>query len=140
MVICVSRANADGEPDGSAYPANALARFNRTRGAATSIDRVDTTSYAPRELSRSRRICVNSSFGLPAARCLVSIIVTARINVFIGHFGLAFAVKRVAPRTSLGATFAAAQLADLFWPIFLLLGAEQVRIAPKEHNPFLKIG
>jgi hypothetical protein len=58
-------------------------------------------------------------------------------HVFIGHFGVSFAVKRVAPRTSLGATFAAAQLADLVWPIFLLLGAEQVRIAPKEHNPFL---
>ena len=59
--------------------------------------------------------------------------------MFIGHFGVSFAVKRVAPRTSLGATFAAAQLADLFWPIFLLLGTEQVRIAPKEHNPFLTL-
>ena len=48
-------------------------------------------------------------------------------------------MKRVAPRTSLGATFVAAQLADLFWPIFLLLGVEQVRIAPKEHNPFLTL-
>ena len=59
--------------------------------------------------------------------------------MFIGHFGVAFAVKRIAPRTSLGTTFAAAQLADLFWPIFLLLGLEQVQIAPKEHNPFLTL-
>ena len=59
--------------------------------------------------------------------------------MFIGHFGIAFAVKRVAPRTSLGATFVAAQLADLFWPIFLLLGVEQVQIAPKDHNPFLTL-
>jgi hypothetical protein len=59
--------------------------------------------------------------------------------MFIGHFGLAFAAKRAAPRTSLGTTFVAAQLADLFWPIFLLAGVEQVRIAPKEHNPFLTL-
>jgi hypothetical protein len=59
--------------------------------------------------------------------------------MFIGHFGLAFAAKRAAPRTSLGTTFVAAQLADLFWPIFLLVGAEQVRIAPKSHNPFLTL-
>jgi hypothetical protein len=59
--------------------------------------------------------------------------------MFIGHFGLAFAAKRIAPRTSLGTTFVAAQLADLFWPIFLLAGVEQVRIAPKAHNPFLTL-
>jgi hypothetical protein len=59
--------------------------------------------------------------------------------MFIGHFGLAFAAKRAAPRTSLGTTFVAAQLADLFWPIFLLIGAEQVRIMPASHNPFLTL-
>lgn len=59
--------------------------------------------------------------------------------MFIGHFGVAFAVKRVAPRASLGTTFVAAQLADLFWPIFLLFGVEEVRIAPKAHNPFLTL-
>ncbi len=59
--------------------------------------------------------------------------------MFIGHFGLAFAAKRAAPRTSLGTTFVAAQLADLFWPMFLLVGAEQVRIAPASHNPFLTL-
>ena len=48
-------------------------------------------------------------------------------------------MKRVAPRTSLGATFVAAQLADLFWPILLLLGVEQVRITPNGHNPFLTL-
>jgi hypothetical protein len=50
--------------------------------------------------------------------------------MFLGHFGVAFAAKRVAPRTSLGILVLAAQLADLLWPIFLLLGWEQVRIAP----------
>ncbi len=59
--------------------------------------------------------------------------------MFIGHFGLAFAAKRAAPRTSLGTTFVAAQLADLFWPILLLAGAEQVRISPASHNPLLTL-
>jgi hypothetical protein len=58
--------------------------------------------------------------------------------MFIGHFGLAFAAKRVTPRTSLGTTFVAAQLADLLWPIFLLLGWEHVRIAPGG-SPFLTL-
>ena len=58
--------------------------------------------------------------------------------MFIGHFGVALAAKRVASRTSLGTTFVAAQLADLLWPIFLLLGWEQVRIAPGG-NPFLTL-
>ncbi|HVX42095.1 MAG TPA: hypothetical protein VHB25_21220, partial [Gemmatimonadaceae bacterium] len=58
--------------------------------------------------------------------------------MFIGHFALSFAAKRSAPRTSLATTFIAAQLADLFWPIFLLLGWEQVAIAPKG-NPFLTL-
>jgi hypothetical protein len=50
--------------------------------------------------------------------------------MFLGHFGVALAAKKVAPRTSLGVLVLAAQLADLLWPIFLLLGWEQVRIAP----------
>src|SRR5690348_3794954 len=58
--------------------------------------------------------------------------------MFIGHFALSFAAKRAAPRTSLGTTFVAAQLADLFWPIFLLLGWEQVAIA-RSANPFLTL-
>jgi hypothetical protein len=58
--------------------------------------------------------------------------------MFIGHFGVAFAAKRVASRTSLGTTFVAAQLADLLWPILLLLGKEHVRIAPNG-NPFLTL-
>src|SRR5262249_26823850 len=59
--------------------------------------------------------------------------------VFIGHFGLAFAAKRAAPRTSLGTTFVAAQFADLLWPIFLLVGAEQVRIVSPRPNPLLTL-
>jgi hypothetical protein len=50
--------------------------------------------------------------------------------MFIGHLGLAFAAKRVAPRTSLGTLAAASQWVDLVWPILLLLGVERVRVVP----------
>lgn len=50
--------------------------------------------------------------------------------MFIGHFGIALAAKRVAPRTSLGALVLATAFLDLLWPMFLLLGVEHVRIAP----------
>ena len=50
--------------------------------------------------------------------------------MFIGHFGVGFAAKRVAPRMSLGTAFLAAQWLDLLWPTLLLLGMESVRIAP----------
>lgn len=43
--------------------------------------------------------------------------------MFIGHFAVGFALKRVAPRTSLGTLTAAAQFLDLLWPIFLLADA-----------------
>jgi hypothetical protein len=50
--------------------------------------------------------------------------------MFIGHFGVGFAAKRVAPTLSLGTAFLAAQWLDLVWPTFLLLGWETVRIQP----------
>jgi hypothetical protein len=50
--------------------------------------------------------------------------------MFLGHYGVAFAGKRVTPRTSLGALTFAAQFLDELWPILLLLGVEQVRIVP----------
>jgi hypothetical protein len=48
--------------------------------------------------------------------------------MFIGHFGVGLAAKRFAPKTSLGTLFLSVQLADLLWPMFLLLGLEHVRI------------
>ena len=50
--------------------------------------------------------------------------------MFIGHFGVALAAKKIAPRTSLGTLVMAAQFVDLLWPFFLLLGVERVVIAP----------
>ncbi len=50
--------------------------------------------------------------------------------MFIGHFALGLAAKRAAPQLSLAALFAAAQLADMMWPVLLLAGLEEVRILP----------
>jgi hypothetical protein len=50
--------------------------------------------------------------------------------MFIGHFGLAFAAKKLAPKTSLGTLIFATEFVDLLWPICLLLGIEHVVIAP----------
>lgn len=50
--------------------------------------------------------------------------------MFIGHFAVGFAAKRVAPKVSLGALFLSVQLVDLLWPACLLLGLERVRIVP----------
>jgi hypothetical protein len=51
--------------------------------------------------------------------------------MFLGHYGVAFALKRVEPKVSLGTLFLAVQLADLLWGCFLLLGWEHVRIIPE---------
>jgi len=50
--------------------------------------------------------------------------------MFIGHFGVAIAAKRVSPRTSLAALILAAEFLDLIWAILLLLGLEHVRVVP----------
>jgi hypothetical protein len=50
--------------------------------------------------------------------------------MFLGHYGIAFAAKRVASTTSLGTLILAAQWLDELWPIFLLLGVERVKIVP----------
>ena len=50
--------------------------------------------------------------------------------MFLGHFAVGFASKRLAPRTSVALLISAALLADVLWPIFLLFGWEHVRIDP----------
>jgi membrane-bound metal-dependent hydrolase YbcI (DUF457 family) len=50
--------------------------------------------------------------------------------MFIGHFAVGFASKKVAPRASLLPLMAAPLLLDLLWPFFLLSGWEEVRISP----------
>ena len=58
--------------------------------------------------------------------------------MFIGHYALGLAAKRAAPRTSLGNLFIAPTLADLLWPVFLLLGWEHAHVVPGS-NPFLTL-
>ena len=50
--------------------------------------------------------------------------------MFIGHFAVGFAAKRIAPTVSLGTLFLAAQFVDILWPVFLLTGLEAVSISP----------
>jgi uncharacterized membrane protein YeiB len=50
--------------------------------------------------------------------------------MFLGHYGVALALKRTQPKLSLGTLFVAVQLPDLLWGIFLLLGWEHARIVP----------
>lgn len=50
--------------------------------------------------------------------------------MFIGHYAVGFAVKRGAPKVSLGTLFIGAQFLDLLWPALLLLGIERVEIEP----------
>lgn len=50
--------------------------------------------------------------------------------MFVGHYAVALATKKPAPKVSLGTLFLAAQFLDLIWPFFLLLGIETVKIIP----------
>jgi hypothetical protein len=50
--------------------------------------------------------------------------------VFIGHYAVAFAARGAVPQASLGTMFAAAQLADLAWPVLVLAGVERFEIRP----------
>ena len=50
--------------------------------------------------------------------------------MFVGHYGAAFAIKRVDPSIPLWVLFLAVQLLDVFWAPFILLGIEKVRIVP----------
>jgi membrane-bound metal-dependent hydrolase YbcI (DUF457 family) len=49
--------------------------------------------------------------------------------MFIGHFGVGFALKRIAPRASLALLIMATVWADILWTAFLLLGWEHARIS-----------
>lgn len=50
--------------------------------------------------------------------------------MFIGHFALGFAAKKMEGAPSLGTTLMATQFIDLLWPVFLLSGLEKVSIEP----------
>ncbi len=50
--------------------------------------------------------------------------------MFIGHFGVGFAAKKVIPKTSLGTLLLASQFIDLLWPFFVIFGIETVAVDP----------
>ncbi|MFW9868524.1 MAG: hypothetical protein ACFFFO_04150 [Candidatus Thorarchaeota archaeon] len=50
--------------------------------------------------------------------------------MFIGHYGIAFALKKYATKTSLGILFIAVQLVDIAFFILVSLGIEHMRIIP----------
>src|SRR5881227_3855990 len=50
--------------------------------------------------------------------------------MFVGHYGVAFAVKTQRNKIPLWVLFVAVQLLDFLWAPFVLLGIEKVRIVP----------
>ncbi len=50
--------------------------------------------------------------------------------MFIGHYALALAAKKIAPQVSLGILFLACQLADIIWPNLVLLAIEALEVEP----------
>jgi hypothetical protein len=50
--------------------------------------------------------------------------------MFVGHYGVSFAAKRLDPSIPLWVLFVAAQLLDVIWGPLVMLGIEKVRIIP----------
>ena len=50
--------------------------------------------------------------------------------MFVGHYGVSFAAKKVDPTIPLWVLFLAVQFLDILWAPFILLGIEKVRIVP----------
>lgn len=50
--------------------------------------------------------------------------------MFIGHYGVSFAARRLYPDVPLWVFFVAVQLLDVIWSPLILLGIEKVRIVP----------
>ncbi len=50
--------------------------------------------------------------------------------MFVGHYGVSFALKPKAPRVPLWVWFIAVQWLDVVWSVLVLLGVERLRIVP----------
>src|SRR5829696_7914108 len=50
--------------------------------------------------------------------------------MFVGHFAVGLAAKRLAPKASLPVLLAAPQFLDILFPVMVLSGAERVNIVP----------
>jgi membrane-bound metal-dependent hydrolase YbcI (DUF457 family) len=58
--------------------------------------------------------------------------------MFLGHYGLALAAKKIAPKVSLPVLFIAVEFVDILWPFLLLFQIETVKVHPgfTEVTPF----
>lgn len=63
---------------------------------------------------------------------------TIKDIMFIGHYGVALAAKKIAPKVSLLTLFIAVEFVDILWPFLLLFDIETVKIHPgfTEVTPF----
>lgn len=59
--------------------------------------------------------------------------------MFIGHFAVGLASKRLAPRTNLALLLMAPLFLDLLWGIFIVAGLEDVEIDPHASSLFLRL-
>lgn len=50
--------------------------------------------------------------------------------MFLGHYAVGMAAKKVAPKMNLGFLFAAAIWLDLVWPVFVMFGLEHFSVIP----------
>ena len=50
--------------------------------------------------------------------------------MFVGHYGVSFAIKGANKSVPLWLLFVAVQLVDVLWAIFVMIGIEKVRITP----------
>ena len=59
-------------------------------------------------------------------------------NIFVGHYGVAFAAKPAGPRVPLWVWFIAVQWLDVIWSVLVLTGIEKLLIVPgfTQANPF----
>lgn len=55
--------------------------------------------------------------------------------MFIGHFAMGFAAKKINPKASLGTYFLAAQFLDLLWPTLLLFNIEKAELSTDPSHP-----
>lgn len=58
--------------------------------------------------------------------------------MFIGHFAVGIAGRRLTPRAGLGWWFASVAFLDLVWPVLLLMGLEHAELSGSA-NPFLTL-
>ncbi len=59
--------------------------------------------------------------------------------MFVGHYGVSLAAKRVDARLPLGWLFLAVQLPDILWAALFLLGVEKARIIPAHETAVMAV-